>query len=61
MPAFFTIIAGSDHINAVRDGMEVITAWLRFQLGGEDERRSSFLDPQGPFSTGKYMTMTKNW
>jgi hypothetical protein len=33
---------------------------LRWHLGGEDDRRSSFLDPTGMFATGKYMSRIKN-
>ena len=61
VPAFFTIIAGANHTGAVRAGMPVILGWLRWQLGGEEERRKSFLDPMGEFATGKYKTLTKNW
>ena len=61
VPVFFTIMAGTEHIGAVGEGLPVIIAWLRWQLGDEEERRSDFLDPQGMFSTGRYTTLTKNW
>jgi hypothetical protein len=61
VPVFFTIIAGADHVGATMAGLPVIIAWLRWQLAGEAEWRSSFLDPQGQFCTGKYMSHSKNW
>lgn len=61
VPAFFTIIAGADHVAAASAGLPAMIAWLRWQLGGEDDRRASFLDPTGAFSTGKYMSRSKNW
>jgi hypothetical protein len=60
-PVFFTIIAGADHTGAARAGMPALIAWLRWHLAGEVERKSSFLDPQGEFSTGKFMSRSKNW
>lgn len=61
VPVFFTIMAGTEHIGAVGEGLPVIIAWLRWQLGDENERRGDFLDPQGMFATGRYSTRTKNW
>lgn len=60
-PVFFTIIAGTEHIAVVGEALPVIIAWLRWQLGDEEERRPDFLDPQGFFQTGRYMTRVKNW
>lgn len=61
VPVFFTIMSGADHVGAVKVGLPAIIAWLRWQLGGEEERKSQFLDPMGTFSTGIYMSRSKNW
>jgi hypothetical protein len=61
VPVFFTIIAGADHVGATMAGLPVLIAWLRWQLAGETEWRGDFLDPQGQFCTGKYMSHSKNW
>lgn len=60
-PVFFTVMTGSDHINAARDGLPVIVAWLRWQLGDEVDRRDMFLAPDGEFRTGRYVSQSKNW
>lgn len=60
-PVYFTKITGADHVSAARDGLPVIVAWLRWQLGGESERREMFLDPAGELRTGKYQSKVKNW
>jgi len=46
-PVFLTRIGGADHVSATRDGLPLIVAWLRWQLGGETERSGMFLDPAG--------------
>jgi dienelactone hydrolase len=61
VPVFFTQISGTDHIAAVEQGLPVIVAWLRWQLAGETERRSQFLDPMGEYNTGRYKSQSKNW
>ena len=61
VPVFFTIISGADHVGATQAGLPAIIAWLRWQLGGESARRSSFLDPQGDFCTGKFVSKSKNF
>lgn len=61
VPVFFTTIAGADHTGAARAGLPAIIAWLRWQLAGETERKSAFLDPMGEFCSGKYMSHSKNW
>ena len=60
-PAFMTVINGADHISATKDGLPVIIAWLRWQLAGETDRRASFLDAKGTFSTGRFVSKSKNW
>jgi hypothetical protein len=61
VPAFFTIMRGTDHVAAAAEGLTVIVAWLRFQLAGEAERAAMFLGPDCDFCAGKYMSRTKNW
>lgn len=60
-PVFFTIMRGVDHVAAASEGLPAMVAWLRWQLGGEAERRAMFLEPSGEFCTGKYMSRSKNW
>jgi hypothetical protein len=60
-PVFFTLMSGTDHIGVFKEAVPAIVAWLRWQLGGEVERRSMFLDPAGEFTTGRYMSVSKNW
>lgn len=65
IPIFYTRIAGligaEGHIMAADAGLEIWLAWMRWQLGGEEERRADFLDPMGVFSMGKYDSQSKNW
>jgi hypothetical protein len=56
-----TVINGADHVSATKDGLPVIIAWLRWQLAGETDRRASFLDAKGAFSTGRFVSKSKNW
>jgi hypothetical protein len=60
-PVFFTVMRGTEHIGAAREGLPVIIAWLRWHLAGETERRSMFVEPQGQFRTGRYVSQIKNW
>jgi len=61
VPAFMTIISGTEHIAITLAALPVMTGWLRWHLGGETERRSMFLDPTGEFCTGIYLSKNKNW
>jgi predicted dienelactone hydrolase len=61
VPVFLTVITGSDHIYAARDGLAPIVAWLRWWLGGETERKSMFIGANCDFCMGKYVSMSKNW
>ncbi|MBN1652233.1 MAG: hypothetical protein JXA30_00495 [Deltaproteobacteria bacterium] len=61
VPAFMTIMSGTEHIGAARAGLPVMTGWLRWHLGGETERRAMFLEPAGEFCTGIYVSKNKNW
>jgi len=60
-PAFMTIMNGTDHGSAPQAGLPAITAWLRWHLGDETERRNMFLDAQGKFCTGIFVSKSKNW
>jgi hypothetical protein len=60
-PVFFTLMTGTDHIGVFKAALPAIVGWLRWQLGGEVERRSMFLDPTGEFCSGQYMSVSKNW
>jgi hypothetical protein len=60
-PVFFTVMRGTEHIGAAREGLPVIISWLRWHLGGETERRSMFLESEGQFRTGRYISQIKNW
>jgi hypothetical protein len=61
VPAFFTIMGGTEHNGAATEALSPIVAWLRWQLGGDEDRRAMFLDPMGEFSSGRYVSRTKNW
>lgn len=61
VPTFITVITGSDHIYAARDGLAPIVAWLRWWLGGEIERKGEFLDPDCEFCKAPFVSMSKNW
>jgi hypothetical protein len=60
-PVFFTLMSGTDHIGVFKAALPAIVGWLRWQLAGEVERRSMFLDPSGEFCVGQYMSVSKNW
>jgi hypothetical protein len=60
-PVFFTLMTGTDHVGIFKVVVPLIVAWLRWHLGGEEERRSMFLDASGKFCMGQYMSVSKNW
>lgn len=60
-PIFFTVIDGATHINAAREGLPAIVAWLRWHLADETDRQASFLTRGGAFTTGKWVSQQKNW
>lgn len=60
-PVFFTIIAGEDHLSTPRAGLPLVVAWLRWHLGGENERKSMFIGTNCDFCTGVYTSQSKNW
>jgi hypothetical protein len=61
VPIVFTIMDNVDHISAARSGLPAITAWLRWQIGGETERRSMFIGAGCYFCGGIWSTRSKNW
>jgi pimeloyl-ACP methyl ester carboxylesterase len=60
VPAFFTIMTGTNHVGAPNAGLPVVIAWLRWHLAGETERRSSFVDKTGQFCSGIFVSESKN-
>lgn len=61
VPVVFTIMDNVGHIDAARAGLPAITAWLRWHIGGEADRRSMFLGPSCYFCGGMWNTRSKNW
>ncbi|WP_161812172.1 poly(ethylene terephthalate) hydrolase family protein [Steroidobacter agaridevorans] len=61
VPIVFTIMDNVDHINAARSGLPAITAWLRWQIGGETDRRGMFIGAGCYFCGGIWSTRSKNW
>ena len=61
VPTFLTVIQGSDHIYAARDGLPPIVAWLRWHLAGETQRKSMFIGANCDFCGGKWAGQSKNW
>ncbi|HMJ13647.1 MAG TPA: hypothetical protein VK524_19655, partial [Polyangiaceae bacterium] len=61
VPVFFTIMQGVDHIMAARSGLPAITAWLRWHVAGEADRRAMFIAPNCTFCTGLWESTSKNW
>ena len=61
VPAWMTVMTGVEHTGAARSGWAATIAWLRWQLAGEQERRSAFLGAGGEFTQGIYVSRSKNW
>jgi hypothetical protein len=59
-PTFFTMVANTDHIQAARNSLPAINAWLRLYLNGETQRKADFA-PGGSYTQGKWKSQTKNW
>jgi hypothetical protein len=59
-PTFFSILRGTDHIMAARNGLPGIHAWLRWHLNGETDRRAQF-SPGGTYFSGIWQSQVKNW
>lgn len=61
VPVWFTVMSGSGHTSAARDGLPMIVAWLRWHLAGEDDRRSMFIGANCDYCGRGYDTQYKNW
>lgn len=61
VPVFMTVMSGVDHMQAAREGLPAIIAWLRWHLMDETERQADFFDRNGVFNTGKWDSKYKNW
>jgi len=61
VPVWFGIMSGTDHIYSVRDGVSAITAWLRWQLANETDRKSMFISSNCYFCSGIWTAQYKNW
>lgn len=61
VPVFYTVMANVDHIQAAREALPAITAWLRWHIGGESFRRDMFLATNCAFCSGKWSSKRKNW
>lgn len=61
VPVFYTVMDNVDHIQAAREALPAITAWLRWHIGGETSRRDMFLATNCSFCSGKWSSKKKNW
>jgi hypothetical protein len=61
VPVFYTVMANVSHIQAAREALPAMTAWLRWHLAGETFRRDNFLSTNCAFCTGKWSSKSKNW
>lgn len=61
VPVWFTIMGGSDHISAARDGLPQIVAWLRWRLADETGRREMFIGTDCYFCSSEDQVRYKNW
>jgi hypothetical protein len=61
VPVFYTVMANVSHTQAAREALPAMTAWLRWHLAGETQRRDSFLSTNCAFCTGKWSSKSKNW
>lgn len=61
VPVWFTVMDGSSHTSAARDGLPMIVAWLRWHLAGEIQRREMFIGSNCEFCGSGYETQSKNW
>lgn len=60
-PIFYSVVGSASHVQAARESLPAITAWLRWHIGGESFRRSNFIGTNCPFCTGKWVSKSKNW
>ncbi|MET0341249.1 MAG: hypothetical protein ABW252_09610 [Polyangiales bacterium] len=61
VPVFMTVMNGINHIYAAREGLPASTAWLRWWLAGETERKEQFIGASCEYCKGKYVSKSKNW
>lgn len=61
VPVWYGILDGVDHINAAREGLSAMTAWLRWHLADETDRQSMFIGANCYFCGGKWTAQYKNW
>lgn len=61
VPIFMTIMEGIGHIPATGEGLPAITAWMLWHLKGETQRSGDFLNSDGEFQTGMWVSQAKNW
>jgi hypothetical protein len=61
VPVFYTAVGDVSHVQAAREALPAITAWLRWHIGGESFRRDNFLASNCAFCTGKWVSKSKNW
>jgi hypothetical protein len=61
LPVFFSEMQGVDHIGAAGAATPAIVAWLRWQLGGEEARKSMFVGDGCEFCMGMWQSQSKNW
>jgi hypothetical protein len=60
-PTFYSELQGVNHTDAARAALPGITAWLRWHLAGETERKAMFTPTAGQFTTGIWKSQVKNW
>jgi predicted dienelactone hydrolase len=56
-PTYFVQMAGVNHVDAAREGLPAIVAWLRWYLAGED-RKSMFVGAGCDFCKDKWANAT---
>lgn len=61
VPVWFTIMGGSSHTSAARDGLPQIVAWLRWHLADEIGREEMFIGTDCYFCGGDDEVQYKNW
>lgn len=61
VPVFMTVMDNVGHMDAAREGLPAIIAWLRWHLMDETERMDDFLSDDGVFATGMWDSKYKNW
>lgn len=60
-PTFYSVLTGVGHVDAFKNALPGMIAWLRWHLAGETERKAMFTGPDGDFFKGIWKSQTKNW